>query len=97
MQGCPPPTQGELFHLPGLEELMVLTTAPASGEVQYVSPCSTGAGNSEGLCGMQRFTGAVPQAEPLICSTGRAQTRGCVYFKNPIPKLSVPNWELCPP
>lgn len=77
--------------MPGLEELMVLRTAPATGEVQYVSPSSTGAGDSEGLSGMQLFTGSIPQVEPLICSTGRAQTRGCVHFKNAIPKLSIPN------
>lgn len=39
---------------------------------------------------MQLFTGSIPQSEPLTCSIGRAQTRGCVYLKSPIPKLSVP-------
>lgn len=53
--------------------------------------------DSEGLSVMQLSTGSIPQAEPLIYSTGRAQTRGCVYLKNPIPKLSVPKWGLSPP
>lgn len=105
LQGYTPHTQGELSHLPGLEELMVLRMLRPLGRCRICPPPALELGtvrgsllwDSEGLSVMQLFTGSIPQAEPLIYSTGRAPTRGCVYLKNPIPKLSVPNWGLSPP
>lgn len=73
-----PHTQGELFHWPGLKELMVLRAVPASG------------GAVSAALAVRGFLGcsSIPQAQPLTCST-----KGHKHVGGWISKLQFPNFQ----